>query len=166
MNTSPKEIYGEYKAAKLFKSQIGDKGIFEQSRINARFYAGDQWRGAGTGNERPLVRHNVIKRIGDFKMSQITDGEITVEYSARGIPRLFSDAPGLRALEKQLKIKNGGKTPREPSSEEINLITAALSNYRKGSARRLRNGKRYNLYLLGPAERRRQGRYRLRNAFC
>ncbi len=134
MNTSPKEIYGEYKTAKQFKSQVGDKGIFEQGRINARFYAGDQWRGAGTGNERPLVRHNVIKRIGDFKMSQITDGEITVEYSARGIPRLFSDAPDLRKLEKQLRVKNGGKTPRQPSSEEINLVTAALSNYRKSCA--------------------------------
>ena len=69
MYFKPEDIYREYTDGVTFKSSLGDKGMYEQSRINERFYTGDQWYGARCGNDRPLVRHNIIKRIGDFKMS-------------------------------------------------------------------------------------------------
>ena len=71
MDYSPNEIFEQYKKGTEFKASIGSKGIYEQSRLNERFYVGDQWHGAKCGNDRPLVRHNVIKRIGDYKISQI-----------------------------------------------------------------------------------------------
>ena len=86
MNNSPFEIFEEYREAADFKASLGKRGIYEQGRINERFYIGDQWYGAKCGNERPLVRHNIIKRIGDFKMSQILSEPLSVSFSAVGIP--------------------------------------------------------------------------------
>lgn len=99
MKTDPLNIYSRFCEGISFKSALCRRGLFEQTRINERFYIGDQWHGAKCGNERPLVRHNVIKRIGDYKMSQILNGSLKVEYSAEGIPvdseasreQLFSD---------------------------------------------------------------------------
>ena len=82
----PFEIYEEYRKAADFKSALGKRGLYEQNRINERFYIGDQWYGAKCGNDRPLVRHNIIKRIGDYKMSQILSAPLSVTFSAEGIP--------------------------------------------------------------------------------
>ena len=82
----PFEIYEEYRKAADFKSALGKRGLYEQNRINERFYIGDQWYGAKCGNDRPLVRHNIIKRIGDYKMSQILSAPLSVSFSAEGIP--------------------------------------------------------------------------------
>lgn len=82
MNLTPIEIFGEFEAGYLFKSSIGNRGLFEQNKINERFFVGDQWYGARAGADRPLVRHNVIKRIGDYKMSQITRSKIRMNFSA------------------------------------------------------------------------------------
>ena len=71
MKSKPFEIYSEYRTAADFKAGLGQHGMYEQNRINERFYIGNQWYGAKCGNDRPLVRHNVIKRIGEYKMSQI-----------------------------------------------------------------------------------------------
>lgn len=86
MNSRPTEIFGEYQKGCEYKSSIGSKGLFEQTKINGRFYIGDQWYGANCGTDRPLVRHNVIKRIGDYKMSQILQGKTSMLFSAEGIP--------------------------------------------------------------------------------
>jgi len=86
MNFNPSTIFEEYKAGTQFKTTLGNKGVFEQTKINERFFIGDQWHGAKCGTERPLVRHNIIKRIGDYKMSQILSDNLTVNFSADGIP--------------------------------------------------------------------------------
>ena len=85
MNTQPKEIYEEYRAAADFKASLGTRGLTEQNAVNERFYIGDQWHGARCGNDRPLVRHNVIKRIGEYKMSQILGEEVSLKFQAEGI---------------------------------------------------------------------------------
>ena len=71
MTIKPNEIFEEYRRGVEYKATFGKRGMYEQNRINERFYIGDQWYGAKCGNDRPLVRHNVVKRIGDYKMSQI-----------------------------------------------------------------------------------------------
>ena len=86
IKTEPKAISREYKAGAEFKSSVGERGIFEQTKRNERFYIGDQWHGAKCGNERPLVRRNIIKRIGEYKMSVVTASPLAVNYSADGIP--------------------------------------------------------------------------------
>ena len=78
----PERIFSEYEAGRTFKAGLGRHGLYEQGKINERFYVGDQWYGARCGNDRPLVRHNVIKRIADYKMAVITANPVTVNYTA------------------------------------------------------------------------------------
>lgn len=137
MKINPIEIFKEYRDLISFKSSIGDKGIYEQIKINERFFIGDQWHGANCGNERPLVRHNIIKRIGDFKMSHILSSPIKVSFSADGVPNTI----GLKASS-QDKIRNlflDGKTPlnEKADNDEINLVMSALSNYQRVTAERV-----------------------------
>ncbi len=129
MNLQFKEIFGEYQAGIQHKASLGKRGMFEQSRINERFFIGDQWYGAKCGNDRPLVRHNIIKRIGDYKMSQILSAPINVNFSAEGI-----DINKNTAIQRDSKsIFNGAI-----NTDEINLITSAFSKYFNTTAERTR----------------------------
>ena len=84
LNINPKQIFEEYEKGNEFKNSIGDRGIYEQSKMNERFFVGDQWHGVQAGNSRPLVRRNVIKRIGEYKISTVCASPATVNYSAEG----------------------------------------------------------------------------------
>ena len=116
MKNTPYEIFGEYREAADFKAALGKRGMYEQNRINERFYIGDQWYGAKCGNDRPLVRHNIIKRIGDYKMSQILSNPLTVTFSAEGVMSAPADYRTLSSAG----YKN--------ETEEINSVMSALSD--------------------------------------
>lgn len=113
----PFEIFEEYRKAADFKAALGKRGLYEQNRINERFYIGDQWYGAKCGNDRPLVRHNIIKRIGDYKMSQILSAPISVSFSAEGIPT--------------------AENTEDERTAEINNTMSALSDYYSVTAERV-----------------------------
>ena len=134
--TAPTEIKDEYKKGTDFKASIGDKGIFDQTKRNERFYIGDQWHGAKAGNERPLVRRNIIKRIGEYKMSVVTAAPITVNYSADGIPNTVDMQDDIAAVKQDML---GGDVPNgAPEAPEISAITAAMSDYFRVTAERLK----------------------------
>ena len=134
--TAPKEIKDEYKKGTDFKASIGDKGIFDQTKRNERFYIGDQWHGAKAGNERPLVRRNIIKRIGEYKMSVVTAAPITVNYSADGIPNTADMQDDIAEVKQDML---GGDIPSgKPEAPEISAITAAMSDYFRVTAERLK----------------------------
>ena len=118
MNEINNAIFEEYRKGSEFKACIGNKGLYEQAKINERFYIGDQWHGAKCGNERPLVRHNIIKRIGDYKMSQILSNPISVKYSADGIPTVDENFEQTKDYFKK-GITDG----------EINYIMRSFGNY-------------------------------------
>ena len=124
MNLTPIEIFGEFEAGYIFKSSLGNRGLFEQNKINERFFVGDQWYGAKAGADRPLVRHNIIKRIGDYKMSQITNTETRMNFSAEGIPTALEVAP--------ISEFSGIVTDNEVSG-----VMAALSDYYDTTCERL-----------------------------
>lgn len=124
MKNDFKSILDEYKIGTDFKASIGSKGLFEQAKINERFFIGDQWYGARCGNDRPLVRHNVIKRIGNYKMSQILNMNPSVSFSAEGIPTT--------------EISYDDTMPNVPSNSEINFIMSAFENYYKTTAERVK----------------------------
>lgn len=130
------EIFSEYEEQKQFKESLGDKGISEQGLINTRFFSGDQWKGANVGNERPLVRHNIIKRIGDFKMAQIMSGEAEINYLADGIPNTVSSRNDIKNLKQKI-ISRKSRFEGEVTQNEINLVLSAISDYRKVCAERL-----------------------------
>ncbi len=125
MKLLPSEILEEYQNGVTHKSSMGNHGLFEQNKINERFFIGDQWHGAKCGNDRPLVRYNVIKRIGDYKMSQILSNPITVDFTADGVPHQSNAEP--------LKELPNGKV----SDNEINSLTLAFGKYFDVTAERL-----------------------------
>ena len=137
MNLEPKSIYKEYTDAVSIKSSIGTRGIYEQSRINERFYIGDQWYGAKCGNDRPLVRHNIIKRIGDYKMSQILANDLTVKYSADGIPDTEQTSKKITGTKKEISGNPDFRFKNTVDCNEINTVMSALSDYRKVTASRV-----------------------------
>lgn len=136
----PKTIFEEYARGNNYKASIGDKGIFEQSKINERFYVGDQWYGAKAGNSRPLVRRNIIKRIGEYKISAIGSAPVAVNFSADGVPDTSDLRMGRQEIDRILK---SGEDPfissaASPDALEVSVIMSAMSDYFSASSERLR----------------------------
>lgn len=136
ITTDPKSVFSEYRKGTDYKATIGDKGVFEQSKINERFYVGDQWHGAKCGNDRPLVRRNIIKRIADYKLSSITSAPIAVNYSAEGV----ADNSSLKESEEMYRqgIMNGADFGGETDDAEISVIMSVLSDYFCTTAERVK----------------------------
>ena len=132
----PKEIFEEYDRGTAFKDSIGNRGIAAQSKMNERFYVGDQWHGVQAGNSRPLVRRNIIKRIGEYKISSICANPVTVNYSADGIPNTTDMQSTQETLKNQ--IMADGVPAGEVTNEEIDVIMDALTVYQKVTAERLK----------------------------
>ena len=155
----PKDIFGEYEKGINYKAALGSRGMFEQDKINERFYAGDQWHGAKCGSDRPLVRHNVIRRIGDYKIAVITAAPVSVCYSAEGYPETIAvkrDTENRR--DQMLAGTQAGPVPeqadRRPGVEEVALVMSALNDYFRVTAERvkfddLKHDALKNAYLTG-----------------
>lgn len=136
---APERIFAEYEAGRTFKAGLGKHGLYEQGRTNERFYVGDQWHGAACGNDRPLVRHNVIKRIGDYKMAVVASNPVTVNYSIEGVPSTVSISNQARETMAQLAQGNDQAAPAELTPEkEMNIAMSALSDYYKTTAERVK----------------------------
>ena len=134
---TPEQIFEEFRKGNSYKDSIGDNGIRKQAKINERFYVGDQWHGANCSNERPLVRRNIIKRIGDYKNAIITAADIAVNYSAEGVP----DTSDMKDEEKAFRdgmTDSDYSAPSTLENVEISVITSAISDYFRTTAERLR----------------------------
>lgn len=130
-----KTIWSEFERGQQYKNSIGNKGIHEQAKINERFFVGDQWHGVNAGNEKPLTRRNIIKRIGEYKMSTVGSAPISVNYSAEGIPDT-TDVKSVSALREEMI---DGKVPQGDINEvEVSVVMNALTDYFKISAERLK----------------------------
>lgn len=131
----PSKVATEFKAGTNFMKSIGKKGIPEQSKINERMFVGDQWHGAKVGN-RPLVRRNIIKRIGEYKIATLTAAPIAVNYSADGIPN-NSAIRKKQEEAKQTLLENGDMSDY---SQEVNSAVAmtVLTDYFATTAERLK----------------------------
>lgn len=133
---APAQVFEEYERGIRFKNGLGAHGMFEQNRINERFYSGDQWYGARCGNDRPLVRYNVIQRIGKYKLAMVSANPVAVSYSADGIPNTLALRDRVLALKKQ--YAQGELTESLPPEEEVNLVMSALSDYFAVTAERVK----------------------------
>lgn len=136
IKVEPKAIFREYEQGNAYKESIGKHGIAEQAKMNERFFVGDQWRGAQCGNERPLVRQNIIKRIGDYKMASVGAAPVTVNYSADGIPNTADIQQQGADLRKQM-MGDEYIAPQQVTPIEVSVITEALSGYQKICAERV-----------------------------
>lgn len=152
---APEQVASEYRRGNDYKNALGDKGIAEQCEINARFYIGDQWHGAKCGNDRPLVRRNIIKRIGEYKISTVTAAPVAVNFTAEGI----ADNAEIRAqAEQDLRELSSGLVDfsGETQQQELSVIARVLSDYfsttaeRVGFARKCEQAVK-NAYISGTA---------------
>ena len=154
----PKQIFEEYHTGTTYKSALGDRGLFEQVKINERMYVGDQWKGAKTG-ERPLLRYNIIRRIGEYKMAMTASANVSVLYSAEGVPNTAELKEKTRA--RMAAIRDGGdvegampKVSGLPTAERVNLAMAAMTDYFRTTAERvkfddIKNAALRNAYISG-----------------
>lgn len=143
---SPEQVWEEYTAGVRFKSGLGNRGLYDQNKMNERFFIGDQWHGANCGNDRPLVRHNVIKRIGDYKLAVVGSNPIAINYSADGVPNTLALKDQIQPLRQalaggdeqaQAQLSQMASMPI-PADEEINLVMSALSDYFRVTAERVK----------------------------
>lgn len=134
---TPEQVFREYEQGIAFKNGLGRRGLYEQNRINERFFAGDQWRGANCGDERPLVRYNIIKRIGEYKMAVVGSTPVTVRYSAEGVPDTLAMRERTDHLRQRLAAGQDDALAALPREEEINAVVAAMSDYFQVTAARV-----------------------------
>lgn len=139
--SEPERIFAEYESGRDFKAGLGKHGIYKQGKINERFYVGDQWHGAQCGTDRPLVRNNVIKRIGDYKIAVISSNPVTVNYSVEGVPNTI-DIRNAVVDEKNAFARGQMNASAEsmglPPEEELNVVMSALTDYFKTTAERVK----------------------------
>lgn len=132
----PEQVQAEYRAGTDYKRQLGDRGLYEQSRINERFYSGDQWYGVNCGDSRPLVRYNVIKRIGDYKMAVVGASPVAVRFSAEGVPVTPALQQQVEAHRNALRM--GDKVDALPPAAAAQAMAGALTDYFATTAARLK----------------------------
>lgn len=136
----PEQVFEEYQRGIQYKDGLGKRGLYEQDRVNERFMVGDQWHGAKCGSDRPLVRHNVIKRIGDYKMAVVAASPIAVNYTADGVPNTLELKKEIQLQREHMASEGiGDIAPEEslPTSKEINLVMSAMSDYFRVTAERV-----------------------------
>ena len=132
---SPEAIFREFEAGVAYKQSLGSHGMFEQNRINERFYSGDQWQGVHCGDSRPLVRHNVIRRIGEYKMAVVGSAPAAVQFTAEGVPNTLPMQQQIRRYRQAL-CRGEACEPLTPA-EEAQTVAAALTDYFITTSRRL-----------------------------
>ena len=135
MENTPKAIYGEYEKGANYKSSLGNRGLYEQNKVNERFYVGDQWYGANCGNDRPLVRHNIVKRIGEYKIAVVGASDVSVVYAVEGFPHTKEMQEKTEKLKDQIAQ---GQSPDIKPEEEVTLAMSALSDYYRTTAERVK----------------------------
>lgn len=140
-HSDPGRIYDEYQRGVSYKSAIGRKGLYEQAKVNERFFIGDQWHGANCGSDRPLVRHNVIKRIGNYKMAVVGSNPVAVNYTAEGVPNTLQLKERIKPIRDRYATGTYGgdyyDDQEVPTDQEINIVMAAMSDYFRVTAERV-----------------------------
>ena len=131
---SPEHIFEEYRQGVTYKNGLGEKGLYRQCEINERFFAGDQWHGAVCGTDRPLVRHNVIRRVGEYKMAAVGAQGLAVNFSADGL----SDTTWTRDRTREWRrLAAQGCLSALSQTENTDLMLSALSGYFRTTAERV-----------------------------
>lgn len=146
---TPEKVRKEYEEARSFKASFGSIGLYEQSKKNERFMLGDHWNGVDMG-DIPKVVINVIKQIGDFKVSNIVSNPCTAIFDFEGVPtHLEAQAnPNADELLNTMKAVNLQGTPSaeiaEPISfeQEHNAVSAALTSHFRSAWERCKMDKK------------------------
>ncbi len=137
----PSVIFTEYKKGADYKGALGRRGLYEQNRINERFYIGDQWNGVQAGEGKPLIRYNIIKRIGEYKMAMVTGAQLSAVYTAEGVPYTREIQERVAQKKKEYRQQSIGDRQDVESiaqQDEINLLMDMLTDHYKVTAERVK----------------------------
>lgn len=135
VKTTPQTIFEEYKRGAQYKTGMGTRGLYQQNQINERFYVGDQWYGVQCGDTRPLIRYNVIKRIGEYKMAVVTGSNVTARFFAEAVNRTTDIQEHVREYRQAVRT---GQSMDVPEEEKITLMMDILGDYWKTTAERVK----------------------------
>jgi len=123
-NTSEWELYQK---GLDYKSKIG---LLPDADKNERFYAGKHWQGLNA-NKLSLIVLNVVKRIVDFKIATVMSDNITMQFSADGIPSDTQDPQQMEWRDMANVLSMYSKTAWEnlkvDAMNEDGLLDAALA---------------------------------------
>lgn len=73
------EHWKKYEATKSYNMRFRGKGdYYEATKTWYNFYEGNQWPGLDLGNDLPKPVFNIIKRIVDFKVANMTSDKISI----------------------------------------------------------------------------------------
>lgn len=119
--------WSEYDKGLDYKRKINLFAIVDK---NERFYADRQWDGVAS-HGLPTPQHNVTARITDYKVSQVMDNQLKMQFSVNGIDSETQD-PNEIQLEEVAQLLSGySETTWErvkmDSMNEDGLLDAALS---------------------------------------
>lgn len=91
---TPQSVWNEYSKGKTYNNNIGANGLYEQVKLNERFYVGDQWEGLNAPDlEKPVI--NFFKRIVSYYNSQLISDDISFKIEP------YSSAPTNKTNRKQ-----------------------------------------------------------------
>jgi hypothetical protein len=115
------------------------KGLGFQSKINylseadknERFYAGRQWEGLNV-NKLSLIVLNVVKKIGDFKRNIVKSDNITMQFSADGIPSDTEDETEKTIRDMAMTLTDYAKTTWENLKVDAMLEDGLLDSQECG----------------------------------
>lgn len=114
------------------------RGLDYKRRINllatvdkcSRFYEDRQWEGVKS-NGLPTPQHNVVARITDYKVSQVMDNQLKMNFSVDGIDEETEDEAETTLIETAEILSAYSETTWErvkmDSMNEDGLLDAALS---------------------------------------
>ena len=130
----PRAVQKLYDQARAYKSNIGRRGLYEQARRNERFMLGDQWNGLDA-DDLPKPVLNVIKQIGDYKVSNIISNPCTAVYEFDGVPTHLEalQHPDSESLyEVMSAVSSGAGMPSDEHydvsfEDEHNAVATALT---------------------------------------
>ncbi len=124
------QIWAEYEKGRKYKASLGKEGLYEQTKKNERFMLGDQWNGADTG-DIPKVVMNVIKQIGDFKVSNIISNPCTAIYEFDGVPTAIEvqRTPDANELLQTLSSVGGSEDNISFEAEHQAVATALTAHF-------------------------------------
>lgn len=139
----PNTVFEEYKQGQNYKAGLGERGLYEQNRINQRFYEGDQWYGVQCGDKKALVRFNIIRRAGKYMQAMVDGKPLAINFSAEGVPctQETRDKVGERKKayrEESVKGIAHVDEKNVPNAEQVGLLMDVLGSYHKTTAERLR----------------------------
>ncbi len=130
IKTEPQSIFSEYRRGTDFKAGIGDKGIFRQSKMNENFYIGNHWANVKCGNDRPLLRRQIIRRIADYKLSAICSAPLAVNFSAEGVADNTVTEEQQKEAYSAITESGADFSGNEGANElEISMIMRFLTDY-------------------------------------